>query len=244
MLTQQIESKLTKLKSEYVDLMNKMKEEESIYDESKDAYDTYLAQKGLKTTFNTMSDSYENNIAEQAKINEAIKEISLELRNLPNKKEVEEKYIEFATQNLLALGAWEPSYEGQIKLLKPLKGQGTLTNKIILAQVVALFQTMDFLQIESNKFPFIIDSPRGNEASVISSEEILRLIFRIDCIPQIILATIDFSDFKDSVNYDGDINTVHLTEKYKLLNEASYKEHIEEIESLHDLLSNLKKDEI
>lgn len=240
LLIQQIESKLEILKNEYVTLMGKMKNEESVYKESKDAYDTYLTQKGLESTFKNLSNSYENNITEQAKTNEMIKKISSELRKLSNKKEIEKKYIELATQNLLALGAWDSSYESKIKLLKPLKGQGTLTNKIILAQVVALFQTIDYLQIESNKFPFVIDSPRGNEASTISSKDILKLIFRIDCVPQTILATIDFSDFRDSIDYEGKINIVTLNRKYKLLDEDDYRKHFEEIENLHNLLSDLK----
>ena len=241
LLIQKVEHKLNELKQQYVDLMSDVKNEEAVYNEQKDAYDIYLAQKGLSNTFNTMSEKYESNIAEQAKIGASIKEIDKELRKLPSKKEIEEKYIEFVTQNLLSLGVWDASYEGKIKLLKPLKGQGTLTNKIILAQVVGFFQTMDAIQIESNKFPFIIDSPRGNEASNISSEEILRLIFRIDCVPQIILATIDFSAFEKSINYEGNINVITLADKYKLLNNSEYELYSEDIEAIYDLLLNFKK---
>ena len=67
------------------------------------------------------------------KIEEDLKEINKELRKLPNKKEVEEKYVEYVRLNIMALGAWNPSYEGKIHLLKPIKAQGTLENKIILA---------------------------------------------------------------------------------------------------------------
>lgn len=241
LLIKRIENDLDMLKNEYVELMNQLKKEEAIYNESKDSYNTFLAQKGLNSTFNTMSENYEKNIKEQEKIDKLIKEISSELRKLPNKKEVEEKYVEFVIQNLMLLGAWDSSYEGQIKLLKPLRGQGTLTNKIILSQIVGLFQTMDYLQIRTNKFPFVIDSPRGNEASQISSEEILKLIFNITCIPQIILATIDFNNFKDAINYTNKINIVNLKDQYNLLNCDDYNKYFEEIDSLFLLLS--KSDE-
>lgn len=241
LLIQRIDEKLGKLKIDYIELMNKLKEAEAVYDETKSAYDIYLAQKGLSSTFNNMSKNYEKKLFEQAKVKDAIHDISSELNKLPNKKEVEKKYIEFTKENLVSLGAWEEAYEGKIKLLKPLKGQGTLNNKIILSQVIALFETMDSMQIKSNRFPFIIDSPRGNEASYISSKEILKLIFRINSISQIILVTMDFANYKDSISYEGEINIVTLEQKYTLLIETVYKDHLEEIESLHDLFSNFKK---
>lgn len=241
LLIKRIEKELEEIKKEYVDIMNKLKEEETVYNEMKNSYDIYLAQKGLTSSFNNMTENYEKNIYNQGEISKKIKDITSELRKLPNKKEVEKKYVEFVIENLLSLGAWEESYAKKIKLLKPLNGQGTLKNKIILSQVIALFQTMDYLQIESNKFPFIIDSPRGNEASFLSSEEILKLIFRIDCIPQIILVTMDFLNFKDSINYKGNINIVELEQQYKLLSADEYTNYLEEIESLHELFSDFRK---
>lgn len=241
LLIQRIEKKLEKIKKEYVDMMNRLKAEESVYNDMKNNYDIYLVQKGLSSSLNNLTEKYEKNINNQKEITEKIKDITSELKKLPNKKEIEKKYVEFVIENLLSLGAWEASYEKKIKLLKPLKGQGTLKNKIILAQIIALFQTMDSLQIESNKFPFIIDSPRGNEASLFSSEEILKLIFSIDCIPQIILVTMDFLNFKDSINYKGNINIVELEQQYKLLSADEYTNYLEEIESLHELFSDFRK---
>lgn len=243
LLIHRIENKLGELKTEYIELMNKLKGEEAVYDEKKNAYDIYLAQKGLSSTFNNMSENYEKNILEQIKIDAVIHDINLELKKLPNKIEIEKKYIEFTTENLVSLGAWEESYKRNIKLLKPLRGQGTLNNKIILSQVIALFQTMDYMQIQSNKFPFVIDSPRGNEASHLSSKEILKLIFRINTIAQIILVTIDFSDYEDSVDYKGAINIVKLEQQYGLLTEDVYKEHLGEVETLQNLFSHIKKDD-
>ncbi len=98
LLIHRIENKLEELKTEYIELMNKLKEEESVYDEKKNAYDIYLAQKGLSSTFNNMSENYEKNIVEQIKINTEIRDIDLELKKLPNKIEIEKKYIEFTTK--------------------------------------------------------------------------------------------------------------------------------------------------
>lgn len=242
LLIQRIETKLGKLKTEYVELTNRLKEEETVCNVSKDTFDTYLAQKGLAATYKSLSDDYKKNLSEQFTTNEKLKDVSAKLRKLSNKKEVEEKYIEFAKKNLISLGAWEELYVKQLKLLKPLKGQGTLTNKIILAQIIALFQTMDSMHIESNKFPFVIDSPRGNEASLISSEEILKLIFKINCIPQIILATIDFQNFEKLIDSNQKINVVVLEQQYKLLNERVYSENKDEIEALYELFCNSKEE--
>lgn len=72
---------------------------------------------------------------------EEIKSINKQLKQLPNKKETEEKYVEFVRENIIRLGAWNAAYEDNIKLLTPIKAQGTLENKIILA-------TMDYEEFD------------------------------------------------------------------------------------------------
>ena len=57
-------------------------------------------------------------------------------------------------------------YDGTIRLLKPIKAQGTLENKIILAQFVALFQTMEYFKTGATRFSFVVDSPLAKEASI------------------------------------------------------------------------------
>ena len=121
--------------------------------------------------------------------------------------------------------------------MKPINAQGTLRNKIILAQEVALFQTMEDLELNVNKFPFVIDSPRGNEASELSSKEILKLIVNIDSIPQIIISTVDFESFQKNLNYTGNIEITSLTEQYKLLNKEMYEENIDEINTMRELFA-------
>ena len=101
---------------------------------------------------------------------------------------------------------------------------------------------MEDLDLNVNKFPFVIDSPRGNEASVLSSQEILKLIVNIDSIPQIIISTVDFESFRKDLNYTGNIEIALLTEKYKLLNKEMYEENITEINTMCELFADYIKE--
>ena len=157
-----------------------------------------------------------------------------ELRKLPNKKEVEEKYIEYARLNIMTLDAWDPAYDGAIHLLKPIKAQGTLENKIILAQFVALFQTMEYFKTSATRFSFVVDSPRAKEASISSSKDILKMISQMEMLPQIILATIDYSEYDSEIETPA--NIIVLTEKRKLLNESDYVKNQDTIMAISELL--------
>mgnify|MGYP002560582678 CR=1 FL=1 len=229
-----IVEKLEKQKEQYVDLMKDLEEQEKAFDESQDTYETYIRQRGLQDSIRHFSSQLGNNEYEQAQREKEIKEIDKGLKNIPNKKEIEEKYIENVRLNIIKLGAWDSAYEGNIKLLKPIKAQGTLENKIILAQFVGLFQTMNYFKTNSIRLPFVVDSPRAKEASVQSSKDILKLIFEIDMLPQVILATMDYSDFENDLNIQAEISV--FTEKRKLLNESDYELYKEEIEELFELL--------
>ena len=100
-------------------------------------------------------------------------------------------------------------------------------------EYIGLFQTMDGIQSSVVRFPFIVDSPHGNEASDASSRDILNMIAGIRSLPQVILATVDYEKFKVS----EDAKVIKLTEMRKLLDESTYTERQEEIESLYSLLS-------
>ena len=223
-------------KEQYVKLMKMLGEQEKVYDESQDAYEVYVRQRGLKDSLNHFLMQLSDNASEQSGYGIEIKKIEKELRKLPNKKEVEEKYIEYVRLNIIQLDAWNPAYEGNIKLLKPIKAQGTLENKIILAQFVGLFQTMEYFKSRSIRLPFVVDSPRAKEASVDSSKDILKLIFKVDMLPQVILATMDYADFQTQI--DQKANVIVLTEKRKLLNSKDYELHKELIEDLIELLKD------
>ena len=148
----------------------------------------------------------------------------------------EEKNIENARLNIMKLGAWDSAYDGQIRLLKPIKAQGTLENKIILAQSVALFETMEDFKSSATRFPFVVDSPRAKEASVSSSQEIISLIAQLKMLPQVILATIDYEKFNENLPEPAKI--ISLTEPRALLNKVDFMANRQHIMEIADLLMN------
>ena len=137
----------------------------------------------------------------------------------------------------MKLGAWAPAYEGNIHLLKPIKAQGTLENKIILAQFIGLFQTMHYFKSGATRFSFVIDSPRAKEPSFASSKEILKMIAQLNVLPQIILATMDYSLFQSEI--ETPTNVITLTDQRKLLCETDYRDNEATIIALEELLKNV-----
>lgn len=232
-----ISSELEEYKENYVQVMRELENQEKIYDDSQDSYEIYIRQRGLKDSVNRFNEQLDENVYQQRQCEKQIKEIEKNLRKLPNKKEIEEIYIEKVTLDIIKLEAWNAAYDGKIKLLKPIKAQGTLENKIILAQVAGLFQTMDALKSSTIRFPFVVDSPRAKEASYTSSKEILRLIFEMNMLPQVILATMDYNNFEEDMKCSAKVTV--LTEKKKLLKSEIYEEYRTYIEEIFSLLQNI-----
>lgn len=230
------EQKLTSAKERYISLMEKLKKEEEAFHAEKDEFELYVRQRGLRDSVRRFSGELNSVRVRNADIIAEIKEIDKEIHHLPNKKDVEEKYIEFVRLNIINLDAWNPAYEGNIKLLKPIKAQGTLENKIILAQFVGLFQTMDYFKSSATRFPFVVDSPRAKEASLTSSRDILKMIAQLEMLPQIILATINFEDFKDEIKTPTTVIT--LTDQRKLLRDSDYANNADYIMAMAELLKN------
>lgn len=231
-----VTAKLSASKELYVSLMGELKQQETAFSSKKNEFDIYVRQRGLQDSMRRFSDKLGTIRAEGVNISAEIKKISKELCKLPNKKEVEEKYIEYVRINIMSLDAWDAAYNGAIKLLKPLKAQGTLENKIILAQFVGLFQTMNYFKSSATRFPFVVDSPRAKEASVVSSKEILKMIVQLQMLPQIILATIDYSTFQSEINAHA--NIIMLNERRKLLCEQDYADNEAYITALAEILKN------
>lgn len=231
-----ITSKLEQYKEKYVNLMEKLKQQEQAYDEKQDSYEAYLRQRGLQNSVKHFTKQLGENVYEQVEYGKKIKEIDKELKKLPNKKEIEENYIENVCLNIIRLDAWNPAYEGNIKLLKPIKAQGTLENKIILAQMIGLFQTMQYFNTNTILFPLVVDSPRAKEPSYASSKDILNLIFEMDNLPQVILATMDYKEFESEMKRQAKVTV--FSEKRKLLNENTYNEYRNLIEELQELLGS------
>ena len=104
------------------------------------------------------------------------------------------------------------------------------------------YQTMEYFKTQTIRLPFVVDSPRGKEASQESSKEILSMIAGISMLPQVILATIDFNDYKDSLGDSAKNATVITLQKHnRLLDEADYITHEAEIEQLLNLFNVCKE---
>lgn len=102
--------------------------------------------------------------------------------------------------------------------------------------------TMEYFKTQTIRLPFVVDSPRGKEASQESSKEILSMIAGISMLPQVILATIDFNDYKDSLGDSAKNATVITLQKHnRLLDEADYITHEAEIEQLLNLFNVCKE---
>lgn len=231
-----IKDELKTQEERYIGLMAKLKEQENAYDESQDAYEAYLRHRGLKETVRKYSIELDHNRITQSEYEDEIKNIRKELQKIPDKKNIEQTYINYVKQNIIALKAWTQEYEGKIKLLRALNAQGSLLPKIILSQYNALFQTMDSLNSSIIRFPFVIDSPREKESSISSSNEILNMISKISYLPQVILATVDYDTF--NVTSDEKINKIYFNEQFHVLNDNMYLEHKDLIESLHQLMTS------
>lgn len=236
LLIDSVSDKLSLAKERYVSLRQQMREEEAAFQAEKNEFDIYIRQRGLAASVRRFQKQLDEATVEARGVDQYIKEINKELRKLPNRKDVEEKYIECVRLNIMTLDAWDPAYDGTIRLLKPIKAQGTLENKIILAQFVALFQTMEYFKTGATRFSFVVDSPRAKEASIASSKDILKMIVQMKMLPQIILATIDYSEFESEM--DAPANVIVLTEKRKLLNSNDFVENQEYVTSMAELLKN------
>ena len=232
-----INEELDEYKKKYVNMMNELEIMEKSFDDSQNSYDIYVKQRGLQKSMKNFTAQLGENNYEQSQRTEKIKKLDKELRKVPNKKEIEKKYVEYVRLNISKLGAWDAAYEGNIKLTKPIKAQGTLESKIILAQFVGLFQTIDDFKSKSIRFPFVVDSPRAKEASFASSKDIIKMICDINFLPQIILATMDFQDFENGV--EAKYYKTILTEKRSLLNSATYIQYEAKIEQFLELLKNI-----
>ena len=231
-----INADLKHAKHEYVKLSQKIKKEETSFKVQQDTFDTYIRQRGLQKSIARFNEELTGIRAQITKNQEDIEKLNKSIRSMPNKKEIEAKYIECVKANIIHLGAWSEKYEKKIKLLNPIIAQGTLENKIILAQVIGLFQTMEHFKTNVIRFPFVVDSPRAKEPSFESSKEILKMISEINMLPQVILATMDYHDFSEGLPVPARI--IELSEQWHLLNSEDYNNNISEIDSMFSLVKS------
>lgn len=232
-----INADLDHVKREYVKLSQKLKSEETAFKIQQDEFDTYIRQRGLQKSIDRFNGELAEVRAHIVKNEEEIAKLTKAIKAMPNKKEIEAKYIEFVKSNIIHLGAWSEKYDKKIKLLHPIIAQGTLENKIILAQVIGLFQTMEHFKTNVIRFPFVVDSPRAKEPSSESSKEILKMISEIDMLPQVILATMDYQDYSEGLT--APTKLIELSEQWHLLNSKDYANNTAEIDSMFSLVKNV-----
>lgn len=89
-----VTSKLDIAKRHYVSLKQQMQDEEQAFRSEKNEFDVYVRQRGLADSIRRFQKEYEKVAVETQEITRQLGDINKELRKLPNKKEVEEKYIE------------------------------------------------------------------------------------------------------------------------------------------------------
>lgn len=221
---------LEKYKNDYIQTMQQMKQDEYIYHSNRDEYETYLSHSGLRNTLEKFNKKLTKLLGEKEEINEKLAQINKKMRGLVSKHEMEEVYGGYVKSNLKKLDIWDEDYTNNIQLLKPIKGQGAQVNKIVLAQFSALFKTMEHYRLQQMRFPFVVDSPRTNESSELSSQEIINIVFELKMLPQVILATTDFEKYYSG--YIQDFNILTLDRPYSLLDESTYEQKSKLIDRL------------
>lgn len=112
LLIDSVSDELGLAKERYVSLSRQMREEESAFQVEQNEFDIYIRQRGLAASVRRFQKQLDEAAVEMRGINQHIKEINKELRNLPNREEVEEKYIECVRLNIMTLDAWDPAYDG------------------------------------------------------------------------------------------------------------------------------------
>lgn len=234
-LIDEVDKKLELVKEKYLQESNSLKEEEDKLNRQEASFDEYVKFKGLKDTMLSVQSTIGKMIVERDALENQNKKIEMELRKNPKKKDVERIYKNHVKESLIQLKAWDEAYDSKIKITKPLVGQGTLASKIILADYIAVFKTLNSINVSTPRFSFVVDSPRTKEPSKTSSKDILNLIIQLDSVPQIILATMDFDDFRAEFK-DVDFNIIELNTKKSLLNAEEYDDNKDTIALFKDIL--------
>jgi len=228
----------------YLELVQKINEEEKNLTERDKAFNDYIKYQGLRDTIVSIQKEISSCELEVSALNSKKNLLKSEEKKLNKKrKEIEEFYKNNVQANLMKLSAWSPEYEQDISITKPLFRQGSLNNKIVLSNHFALFSTIDKFNPTISKFPFVLDSPRTHETSEDSSIEIIEMILQLNNLPQTILATIDYSRFKEKINilHEGnqndDENIIFLNTPKMLLKPEVYEVNKKLVETLKNIFA-------
>lgn len=230
-----IEKELSSLKKDYVQLMNQLKEEEGCLQNDLNVENEYLSLKGLEKTVSTISEKVKKTLVDMERLDKETKTLKRKISKIPQKRQIEETYQEILKSYMEKLEIWDSSFEDEIKILSPLNRQGSMKNKIILSQVLAMLKLKESLKCDDNWFPLVIDSPRGNEISYISGNEILKMLFDADYLPQTIVATTDFKSL--NIKHQTSVNVIELNVKKHLLNKDIYNQYKRELDAIKKMFA-------
>lgn len=86
--------------------MSELKKEETAYQDSKDRFDVYIRQRGLRDSIRRFTNELGAVSADKAVIETEIKKIKRELRKMPSRKDTENKYIELVRSNIICSNGW------------------------------------------------------------------------------------------------------------------------------------------
>ena len=227
-----------KIESEnYLNLQNMLKEEEEIKSESKKPYLLYITQRGLSKTIMELQDSIGTKEQEIQKLQINNKILKKLIDNSDKKKEIDIAYKSNLNLSFNNLGI--PLDEmNDVGLMKLANGQGTLSTKIILAQYLALFKTMEKLETNAPHFPFVVDSPKAKEAVGESVNFIFEQLSYLNIPSQIIISTVEFD--KSLLKTEmSNIHTTVLSEKFALLNSKQYAENENKINDYLAIMNHI-----
>lgn len=220
--------KITPLKSEYIKLSKEIKALESSYTKNNDYFEQFIKHKGINKSIESIQNDVNLLLTKECEATKELTSLRKKLKSLKDIKDnVDNKYLINIEGVLKNFKIWKEDHRNTIKVNTPIVGQGSLSVKYILSNYLALFQTQRELNLEQVKFPFVVDSPRTHESSKQSSIDILTAIIGEKSLDQIILATIDFDDYKKYIKcMPKEVNIITLTEQNSLLNSHTYDKEI------------------
>ena len=105
MIVESLRSEVKESEQEYLTLMNRLREQEKAFDESQNASEEYVRNRGLQGITKKYQDELANIIIQQRDKELAIKRINSSLKKIKGKKEVEDLYIDYVQKNILKLRA-------------------------------------------------------------------------------------------------------------------------------------------
>lgn len=212
--------------------------------EKNSGYDAYVRHKGLLSSIQRLTIKLEElrkTITEaEGRLGELKKQVRSQKKDeREESQKIQQKYQSYAHQfmNQLDVGIKEGV---DIDITEPLKNiaQGANLPKMIIALQAALLETMN-VQETPVLFPFVVDSPGTMEASDKSKLDILNLLKRLECLPQVIISTVDYQ--KLCTENEDDVKVLTLSAKTSLLSSDVYKSIEEEVADIENRFQLAKR---